>query len=306
MPRSAKRPRTIAGIRKHLQYGPMQNLKLMNSSQVAVTTNNQVAYKEVKWNSRGLMQDYMDTYQPYFVMPGLTEGAPNTYSSTPVLVQKNMSSVALGNREARLKIEGGKVVMHFRNNWDIAGNISLSLFRANCDASVDPVALAGHHIDEVHHADVSIEDLLMDGISIGKKAIDDYWTQVGRTQQIVLHPTEEFTYEFKLPRGTFNENLAASQAEQNIKGLTMVLVMRIQGMIIHELGVSNEVGYGTCTLDYIMRQYSNFRHIEDQPLSAHYQDITLPTITTAVGKVEPVVDEDGDGDQDSWAIDDAP
>jgi len=301
MRKSRKRsraPKSVAGIRRQLTYGPLQTLAQNTSGVAAVSTANTVGYTEIFSLTASHLNDLMDVYMPHYVVPGLAEGAPNTYTETPVMVQRRMDNAALGNRGSKLNFRGGNVTYIFRNNWDLPGTITLYLFKSTCSHAETLLDLAHHQVDENYRSDVSLSGLLMDGLTMHNQAIKEYWKLVGRAQTITLQPGEQFEYKFNLPKGIYDDTLNDLDGNQYVKGLSMSLIARMVGPIVHDSVTTSLVGYAPCQFDWVMRQYRSWRHVVDGPLSARFQLVDMDTVANPIAKVPTHEDQDGDGDGD--------
>lgn len=292
-------PKTIAGIRRLLKYGPLQQLRLFSSGAIAQATSNQVAYVQVFATASSTFNSFMDTYQPYMILPALNEGAPNTYSDTAVTaVQMNMAHDATGGgvRDAKIKFEGGQTSVLIRNNWDLPGTISLYLYRCIDHTSTTPITLLDEEMDDKYRDAVVKEQLLTDGFTLGKERIGKFWKQVGRTQTLTLNPSEQFEYKFKLSKGIYDDAFNDAHPFNHYKGLSMILMARIQGCVVHDATDTTKVGLGRVQFDFVARTFYNWRHIESLPQGALFQNQDTDTITTAIGAIPSVEKQDGDGD----------
>lgn len=289
------RPKTIAGIRKQLSYGPLQERKSFNSGKVSVQTYNECSYSVIEnHNTFTELHGFLSTYKPYYVRDAVAAGS---YTGALEMVQRDMGETALAYRGAKINYRGGTCIYTFRNNWDAIGTMSLYVFVVRTDTGTTPEGLYDEHLNDIHRSSVTKEQLLLDGLTTGKEAWGPFWDQMGKTQTITLQPGEQFDFKFKLPKGVFDDDNAQTSLTYQ-KNLSVRLVCRMIGGVVHDSTDTTLVGTGKCQIDWIRRKYESWRHITDTPLPTTYSLITKDTIANGIHAQLKMEHQDGDGDAD--------
>lgn len=287
-------------VKRRATYGPSQVLNTLDFGRVAAAAE-EVGYGSVQSNRGDTLASLLTTYKPYFVLPGLTEGAPNTYNgAAPQTVQVNLSDTVLPNTDAGVYVCKGKQVITFRNNWDSPCTVSFYLHKAVAFGSLSPIDIFNAEITSKYRgAAITSATAIMDGLSLCKTEINKYWKQIGRVQVIHLEPNRQCTYSYSTPGGWFDhEEYIAMSSPTYYPKLSTSLTVAVRGVIGHDATQTANVGLAPAQVDYMERTYLTWKVRQTQPLATRWavtEDNNVVNYRVAIPEMEH---QDADGDLD--------
>lgn len=209
-----------------------------------------------------------------------------TVATTPSVISTNF---AAANIRPNLMVKHTKIIV-FRNNWSIPCDLTLTEFACICDTTDSPFKYS-----EDAAADFGITGFATDprynlnSAFITTVRSQKYTKKVEKTFR--LNAGDEVTYKLVGSSGNINVEDLDIRTQNYLKGMSRILVQRLQGVVSHDDGADDTlVNWADAKLDVIRTDTYTVRYDGNGSVKTHNTGAnTLGDVTDAVVTAPNVV-----------------